>query len=190
MKKFTNYLGKKEMQEFLESNGFKVVDIYDDAGVTNHVNAVKLNNVISRYLYESVDFELELPGGVITFSTDLNSTLGSAETFYEKIKFFFTSTFKTIGNRLKVGSRLRKVLLDKYELPGYTIGKNFKGSYKSKNGKVFNEKSYTITIAGINSELLILISTDICREFKQETVMLTDLNKTPTKVLFINDIEN
>lgn len=77
---------------------------------------------------------------------------------------------------------LKKILLDKYEQPGFTLGKNFRGAYKSKNGLTFNEKSFTIDIAGIDSDALVLIASEICREFKQEAVMVRDFNRN--KVLF------
>lgn len=77
--------------------------------------------------------------------------------------------------------------MKKYDLQGYTVGKNFRGSYTSKNGMVFNEKSYTIDIAGIDSDALKLIASEICREFKQETVMVRDFNDGATKVYFVND---
>lgn len=187
-KQFSNQ-NNKEIKHILKENGFLVQDIYDVENVKGLIGSIKLNNLIPNYLYEAVDFELDNPGGVIVFSTDLNSTLGSAETFIDKVKFFFDSKWKTFLNRLNVSDRLRKILLDKYELPGYTVGRNFKGSYTGKNGIPFNEKSFTIDIAGVDSDALILIASEICREFKQEVVMVRDFNKNGTKVYFVNDKE-
>jgi hypothetical protein len=178
---------KKEVIKFLTENEFSVHDIYDVENVTGLISSIKLTNVIPRHLYEGIDFELDNPGGVIIFSTDLNSTLGSAESLSDKVKFFFDSKWKTFLNRLNVNNRLRKILLNKYELPGYTVGKNFRGNYTGKNGITFNEKSFTIDIAGVDSETLALIASEICREFKQETVMVRDFNKNSTRVYFVND---
>jgi len=176
----------KEINHILEENGFLIQDIYDVENVSGIISALKLSEVLPLYLYEGIDFELDNSGGVIIFSTDLNSTLGKAETFSDKVKFFFDSKWKTFLNRLNVSDRLKKILLDKYEQPGFTLGKNFRGAYKSKNGLTFNEKSFTIDIAGIDSDALILIASEICREFKQETVMVRDFNRN--KVLFVNDL--
>jgi len=143
--------------KIIKENGFIISDIYDVENIGGLVSSFKLNNIFPKYLYEAVDFHLDNPGGVIIFSTDLNSTL---------IRF-----------------------LDKYELPGYTVGKNFKGSYIGKNGLSFNEKSFTIDIAGVDSDALVLMATEICREFKQETVMVRDFNKNKSKVYFVNDGE-
>jgi hypothetical protein len=176
----------KEINHILEENGFLIQDIYDVENVSGIISALKLSEVLPLYLYEGIDFELDNSGGVIIFSTDLNSTLGKAETFSDKVKFFFDSKWKTFLNRLNVSDRLKKILLDKYEQPGFTLGKNFRGAYKSKNGLTFNEKSFTIDIAGIDSDALILIASEICREFKQEAVMVRDFNRN--KVLFVNDL--
>jgi hypothetical protein len=139
---------KFEDLNIIENSGFVISDIYDVLNIKGIIDSFKLNNIVPKYLYEGVDFELEQPGGIIIFSTDLN----------------------------------------KYELPGYTVGKKFKGSYTGKNGIQFNETSYTIDISGIDSTGLKLIATEICREFKQETVMVRDFNNNATKVYFINQL--
>jgi hypothetical protein len=172
------------INNFIKENGFIIQDIYDIENISGLIDSMKLMSVMPIYLYEAVDFELDNSGGVIIFSTDLNSTLGKAETFGEKVKFFFGSKLKTFFNRLNVDDRIKKILLDKYKQPGYTVGKNFRGAYKSKNGLTFNEKSFTIDLAGIDSDLLVLVASEICKEFKQETVMVRDFNRN--KVLFVN----
>lgn len=180
----------EEIKHILSTRGFVIENIYDVENVRGLIDSIKLNNVIPNYLYEGIDFELENPGGVIVFSTDLNSTLINSEKFSDKVRFFFDSKWKTFLNRLNVNDRIRKILLNKYELPGYTIGKNFKGSYTGKNGKPYSEKSFTIDIAGVDSDALALIASEICREFKQESVMVRDFNnKGGTKVYFVNDTE-
>lgn len=173
------------VKHILKENRFVVQDIFDVERINGLIDSMKLSEVMPSYLYEGIDFELENSGGVIIFSTDLNSTLGKAETFNEKATFFFSSKWKTFLNRLNVNDRLTKILFDKFDRPGYTIGKNFRGAYRSKNGITFNEKSFTIDIAGINSDVLVLIASEICKEFKQESVMVRDFNKN--KVLFVNE---
>lgn len=80
---------KNEVDLVLENNGFQIVDIYDAENVKGLIDAIKLNGIVPKTLYERVDFELDNPGGIIIFSTDLNSTLGKAEVFSDKVKFFF-----------------------------------------------------------------------------------------------------
>jgi hypothetical protein len=38
-------------------------------------------------------------------------------------------------------------------------------------------KNLSLLILGIDSDALVLIASEICREFKQETVMVRDFNK-------------
>lgn len=103
------------------------------------------------------------------------------------VKFFFDSKWKAFLNRLNFSDKLRNILLDKYTKPEYTLGRNFTGSYKNKNRITINKNSYTIGIVGVDSDVLILIASEICKEFKQETVMVRDFNKS--KVYFVNDKE-
>lgn len=186
---FKEKMGNNEIRLTIEKNGFEIKDIYDVENVKGLFGAMKLNSVIPIFLYEAVDSELENPGGTIIFSTDLNSTLANAEGFFDKVRFFFQSKWETFLNRLNVSTRLKEILLKKYKLPGYTMGKNFRGSYTGKNGITFDEKSFTIDIAGVDSDALKLMATEICREFKQEVVMVRDFNDNATKVYFVNDLQ-
>lgn len=174
----------KEIDNIIESYGYKIDNIYDIENIKGSVCAIKLNNIIPNFLYEGIDFKLDNPGGIIIFSTDLNSTLGNADTLFKKIKLFFVSKWKTILNRINTSKRLDKILLNKHKLPAFTVGQKFKGHYTGKNGLSFNEKSYTVDIAGVESKFLELIATTICKEFKQESVMVRDFNKN--KVFFVN----
>ena len=75
-------------------------------------------------------------------------------------------------------------LSKKYELIGWTIGKFLSGRYTDRTGKVYDENSLSVEVVGINSETLINLAEDICREFEQETVLVKDYNAQ--KILFVN----
>ena len=182
-----NYHNTKEINHILIENGFVIQDIYDVENIKGLISSLKLNEVMPIYWYKAVDFELGNSVGVIIFSTDLDSTIVKAETFSDMVKFFFDSKWKAFLNRLNVSDKLRNILLDKYTKPEYTLGRNFTGSYKNKNRITINKNSYTIGIVGVDSDVLILIASEICKEFKQETVMVRDFNKS--KVYFVNDKE-
>jgi len=146
---------------------------------------MKLENVSPIYLDEAVDIELDDSSGLITFSTDLNFTLVKAETFIDKVKLIFDSNWKAFLNRHNVRGRLKNILVDKNIQSEYTLSRNLFSAHKSKNGITLYKKSYSMTIESVDSNVLILIATEICKEFKQETVMVRDFNKN--KVYFIND---
>ncbi len=147
---------------------------------------MKLENVSPIYLNEAVDNKFDDSSGLITFSTDLNFTLVKAETFIDKVKFFFDSNWKAFLNRQNVKGRLKNILVDNNIQSEYTLSRNlFSAAHKSKHGITLYKKSYTMTIESVDSDVLILIATEICKEFKQETVMVRDFNKN--KVYFINN---
>jgi len=177
----------REITHILCENGFVIQDIYDVENIKGLISSLKLNEVMPIYWYKAVDFELANSVGVIIFSTDLDATIVKVETFSDMVKFFFDSKWKAFLNRLNVSDKLRNILLDKYTKPEYTLGRNFTGSYKNKNGITINKNSFTIGIVGVDSDVLILIASEICKEFKQETVMVRDFNKS--KVYFVNDKE-
>jgi hypothetical protein len=168
----------KELESLIEN--INVIDIYDDLP-KGSLSLHRLNQVFPHELYEGVQYETEQPGGMIIFSTELNATI---EKISNRVKYFFESKLKSYVNDLNVNKRVKEILIDDFNLIGYTFGKNFNGMYKAKNGKIYNEKSYTITITDVKSTILKLISERICQEFKQETVMLNDFNEN--KVYFIN----
>lgn len=180
-----NYHNTKEITHILIENGFIIQDIYDVENIKGLISSLKLNEVMPIYWYKAVDFELANSVGVIIFSTDLDSTIVKAETFSDMVKFFFDSKWKAFLNRLNVSDKLRNILLDKYTKPEYTLSRNFFSGHTFKNGITLYKKSYTITIVGVDFDILILIASEICKEFKQETVMVRDFNKS--KVYFVND---
>ena len=131
---------------------------------------------------EAVSHEFEYAGGQIIFPTEVNAIFGDKKGFSQKVKndVWFKSKWKSFLNRLKLkgGGKLDK-LLGKYDkLQGWTVGFSFKGRYYDrKNNKEYDERSLTITFAGISSELLVQIATVIAREFEQNEVLVFDRNK-------------
>jgi hypothetical protein len=146
---------------------------------------MKLENVSPIYFDEAVDNKFDDSSVLITFSTDLNFTLVKAETFIDKVKLFFDSNWKAFLNRQNVRGRLKNILVAKNIQSEYTLSRNLFSAHKSKHGITLYKKSYTMTIESVDSDVLILIATEICKEFKQETVMVRDFNKN--KVYFINN---
>lgn len=182
IKRYEKFSIDKEIEKLIQP--IKIKNIYDDLP-KGSLQLHRLNQVFPRELYEGVDYETEYPGGMIIFSTELNATIEDKEKFSQKIKLFFTKKLKSFVNDLNVEKRIKNILFDEFNLIGYTFGKNFNGMYKSKDGKIYNEKSYTITIVDVKSSILKLIAEKVCKEFEQETVMLHDFNEN--KVYFIDN---
>lgn len=178
---------EKELEKVL--NNYEIINIYDLENITGCVDTIKLNSIMSKSVFKDVDFKSDKPGGMILFSTDLNTTIKNEETFIDKIVYFFRNRRKVfLNNRLRIDGKLNKLLLDSYGIKGYILSKSYNGIYKTKTEKVFSKKSYTITINGAETKLLKLIATEICKHFKQETIMLADFNSEKPTVYIITPL--
>lgn len=117
-------------------------------------------------------------GGIIVFSTDVNAVKLSDNAFINKIRQY-VETFK---NRWNKGSIVHSAINDfntnsaEY-IGAYSIGNSFHGCYVGDNGEKYDEKSLTVEINGLSSDALLELAELICKHFKQETVLVKDLNK-------------
>jgi hypothetical protein len=125
-------------------------------------------------------------GGIITFSTDINSV----ELSKNKIYNWLLKKGTTLLNRFFSKSKLSNIIrnfndTEDKQLGGeniedyigaFSIGNFFSGRYLDDKGKVYDEKSLSIEVNGISSKGLIFLAEEIAREFKQETVLVKDLN--------------
>jgi len=114
-------------------------------------------------------------GGIIVFSTDVNAVDISTT----KILLWFKKKYHSFINRLMKNKKLNNIITTKFseDIKGFSIGNFFKGRYV-ENNKVFNEKSTSIEILGVPSEVLIRLATEIARDFNQSTVLLRDNNNS------------
>ena len=112
-------------------------------------------------------------GGIIVFSTDVNAV----DISKSKIVSWFKKKYETFINRLMKNKKLTNIISTKFskDISSFTIGNFFRGRYV-ENGKIFDEKSISISILGVPSEVLIRLATEIARSFNQSTVLLKDKN--------------
>lgn len=147
------------------------------------------NNSVNRFLpitkersiiSEGIDWEVDddIRGGTIVFSTDVNAVTMHDNRFINAVK----QKMATLKNRINATKKVDAVA-NAHNLVGWTIGHNYDGRYKAKNGKNFGENSLTLDIVGVSDDDLINIATDICKSFSQECVLL---KLTSGKVYFIN----
>lgn len=155
---------------------------------TSSIGGMKANSV-DRFLpiskersivSEGIDWEVEddIRGGTIVFSTDVNAVRLTDNKFLNLLR----QKIETIKNRFNATKKIDKVA-NEHKLVGWTIGNNFNGRYKAKNGKNFGENSLTVDIVGVSDSDMISIATDICKSFMQECVLLKLANG---KIYFIN----
>lgn len=134
----------------------------------------------------------EYKGGIIVFALDVNAIVDK-EINTSTLKKAFKKIFYSVKNYL-FKSKTLKSLINKHNteykdeksftIGSVTIGNNFIGKYFSEDGSVFNEKSTSIEIGGVSSEVLILFATALCKEFMQETVLVKDFNTN--KIFYVD----
>lgn len=118
-------------------------------------------------------------GGVIIFSTDVNAVQSNENRLTNKIR----QLINTYKNRLRRGKIISDALTtfnassSDEQVTSYTVGHSFKGSYLSRDGKRYDENSVSIEINGLSTESLLKLAEIICKYFRQECVLVKDLNK-------------
>lgn len=160
----------------------KIPQVYVSAETTKKSFIIKRNNQVTEITerlslgdlkkiareFETVDPNKK--GGIIAFSTDVNSVQLSEN----KVMNWVKQKLTTLKNRLMKNKMLTNIIKKHEENIGFTIGNFVHGNYKDREGNVYNEKSLTIEIINVDQELLYDIAEEICKEFKQESVLVKD----------------
>lgn len=72
----------------------------------------------------------------------------------------------------------------------YSLGNFFKGKYVGDNGEMFNDRSICLEINGLSSKSLLKLAEMIAERFKQETVLVKDLNKNKIYLADANESDD
>jgi hypothetical protein len=148
---------------------------------TKHLYKAIQVNANKIIISEGIEFEPspDYQGGMIIFSTEVNSIKLSDNKFINWIK----QKIKTLKNNFSKFNKIDK-LAQKHDLVGWTVGRFLNGRYTGRDNKVYDENSLSVEIVGVDTNTLIEIAEEICREFEQETVLVKDYNNK--KILFVN----
>ena len=160
----------------------------------NYEYLIDVNGNLTEAIHHTQYGLSDYRGGIIVFSTDVNSI----EISKNRIINWAKQRLVSLKNRFfskKILSRIisdynlddEKKLGDKEindYIGAFSIGKFFSGRYFDDNGDVYDENSQTIEVNGISSEGLIFLAEEICKEFQQETVLVKDLNLN--KIFLVN----
>ncbi|MGN1394198.1 MAG: hypothetical protein ACI4V7_09275 [Succinivibrionaceae bacterium] len=122
-------------------------------------------------------------GGMIVFALSVNTVIDKMnynQLVAEIKKIWYTLINKTFKNKMIKGvvNSMKNTYanIEDAEIGGITIGNNFKGVYFDGN-KVYNDKSTSLEINDISSEMLLLLAIEICKAFRQDSVLIKDFNK-------------
>lgn len=104
---------------------------------------------------------------IIVFPTDTNNI----DDWTNIIMTWFSAITESNGNKWYQTSN------NENYVGTFSVGKFFTGEYQSDNGGIFNEKSVTIELSGLNNKGMIAVSKMITDEFNLEAILLKDLER-------------
>lgn len=142
-------------------------------------------------------------GGVIVFAVTINAVKLSDNKFVNAIKQFVES-WKQTFNKDKI---IHKAIMffnddDKINngeyIGAYSVGNFFGGKYVGDNGEMYSDKSVCLEVNGLSNKSLLKLAETIAKYFRQESVLVKDLNKDkiyladgiPNDDSFEEDLEN
>ena len=144
-------------------------------------NKIKINESKIIATNEAIDWEVadDEKGGMIILSRTVNALPSSKNKAVNWIK----QKVKTLNNKIFSNKKIDKVSQN-HDLVGWTVGHFLDGRYTAKNGQTFGEDSISIELVGIDTDTLIDVATELCREFEQESVLVKCYNNG--KIYFVN----
>lgn len=160
----------KEEQErnLFECRGAYNVDRYN---AKNLYESIYVDEVIysEKHVNEDMDFfPQEMNGGIITFSTAMNSTELTRGGFINHLMQKMTS----LKNRFNANSKIDETA-DKFELASWIVTKGLHCRYKDrKTGTSFDENSISVELVGISNDTLLNFAKELCIEFEQQTALV------------------
>lgn len=155
-------IGARNLMEGISMNGFSIKRTNDPDAKTVYFGAD------DDTLREEVDFEFNQKGGVIVFSVNVNALKISDNKLINLIQ----NKIQTLKNTVFKGKKISKVLKHHQDVYGVTIGGFVKGRYKAEDGSLYDERSLSVEIIGISTDVLDKVAEDIAKEFSQETVLV------------------
>lgn len=172
---FKDFLYEKKMYEeivprnyfhALQMNSFSVDRNNDEDAETLFIDLTdgsELNEINLEYF--------DYKGGIIVFSTDINAIQVSKN----RLVNFIFSKMQSIKNALLINKKIHKVI-KQHETQlkgiGLTVGNFVKGRYVADNGVIYDEKSASVEIIGVQTDVLNEIANSLREEFKQESVLV------------------
>jgi hypothetical protein len=144
----------KTFMESIEFNGFSIKKTNDLKAKTIYINSEKI-------IKEVIDIEFNEKGGIIIFLENINIKKMSKN----KLINFIISNINYFEKYIK-----KDLKYD--EIYGITIGNFVKGAYRSADGNLYDEKSLSIEMIGITSDILNAVAEDLNKEFNQEKVLV------------------
>lgn len=112
-------------------------------------------------------------GGMIIFSTDVNSNAGPG--LKGKIKSIVKTWWNRLTRRRKIDEDILELVKSKGISTGWSIGNFFKGRYyDQENGHLFNEKSLCVDLRGADMKFVKNVADKLRKTFDQQSVLVVN----------------
>lgn len=134
-------------------------------------------------------------GGMIVFAVNVNAVQMSNNKIINALKQFIETTKNRFNKDKIVHNTIMNFNSDETRNGGeyigaYSLGNFFKGKYVGDNGEMFNDRSICLEINGLSSKSLLKLAEMIADRFKQETVLVKDLNKNKIYLADANESDD
>lgn len=172
---FKDFLYEKKMYEeivprnyfhALQMNSFSINRNNDEEAETVYLDlsdGLEFNEANIEYFQHK--------GGIIVFSTDVNAVQLSKNALIN----YIYSKVQSIKNSLMISKKISKVIKHhekQLKGIGLTVGNFVKGSYVADNGIIYDEKSTSVEIIGVETNVLNEVADSLRIEFNQESVLV------------------
>ncbi|SMC08408.1 hypothetical protein [Nitratiruptor tergarcus] len=125
-------------------------------------------------------------GGTIIFSTDINAALGGENSARNTIENLLKLKWQMVIDSLADNRKLQE--FQKQNSFGdikWSVGNFFKGKFLDRNGKEYSEKSISLYVSNISSQLLKELAGLIAKELNQKAVLIQDRNINKIYLLLV-----
>lgn len=165
---------KRNYEAFKHTNLFECRGAYnvDRYNAKNLYESIYVDEVIysEKHVNEDMDsIPQEMHGGIITFSTAMNSTELTRDGLINHLKRKMTS----LKNQFQCKFEKIDETAGKFELACWAIAKGLHCRYKDrKTGTSFDENSISVELVGISNDTLLNFAKELCIEFEQQTALV------------------
>lgn len=168
---------------------------YQKGGFLNecrkNMNSFVLNEGVHGEQYGMAKYR----GGMIVFAVNVNAVQMSSNKIVNAIKQFVETTKNRFNKDKIVHNTINGFNNDNTKNNGeyigaYSLGNFFKGKYLGDNGEMFNDRSICLEINGLSSKSLLKLAEMIADRFKQETVLVKDLNRNKIYLADANESDD
>lgn len=155
---------------------------YQKGGFLNECRKNMNNFVLDEGVHPEQYGMAKYRGGMIVFAVNVNAVQMSNNKIVNAIRQFVETAKNRFNKDKMVHSTITNFNNDNSRNRGeyigaYSLGNFFKGKYVGDNGEMFNDKSICLEINGLSSKSLLKLAEMIADRFRQETVLVKDLNR-------------